>query len=368
MFKFIKIGLIFSFSASILYLNTACYSPTSMDQSIDVGAVDSLSYTSNTDAQIFEKETKFISENQTKEKEIDENNLEEIVKYSSNFTIGDYIKFGRYLNQDILWQVIAIENGNPVLFSNKILTLKAFSSSGDENNPCGPRADTRRNNRGSNFWATSTLRHWLNSSSNEGNVFTDYPYNPPKDKYLREGHNPYEKEAGFLSEFTPDEKKLIQPRTHKVLLADIDVHDEVNFKGQESHTYQWGQPNEALQNYDNAYYHKVTDHVFLLSIKELYEYVLSNEIDHKLKPTIMAIETSTIRPENLSSKSYWPYWLRTPSGSVSRRVRDIDAHGYVRDFDPFFSDRGIAPAISLVREIAPLSGNGTKDFPFILTN
>src|SRR5690606_34292540 len=49
------------------------------------------------------------------------------------FKKGDIIEFGNYNNEPILWQVVHIdENGNPLLFSKRILTIKAFDASGDK--------------------------------------------------------------------------------------------------------------------------------------------------------------------------------------------------------------------------------------------
>lgn len=42
---------------------------------------------------------------------------------------GDYIWFGRYLGEPVLRQVIAIADGCPLLFSEYILCLKAFTAS-----------------------------------------------------------------------------------------------------------------------------------------------------------------------------------------------------------------------------------------------
>jgi hypothetical protein len=39
--------------------------------------------------------------------------------------VGDYIRFGQYREQPILWRVIHLDrDGDPVLFSDKIITIK----------------------------------------------------------------------------------------------------------------------------------------------------------------------------------------------------------------------------------------------------
>lgn len=82
---------------------------------------------------------------------------------------GDYVAFGKYNDQPILWKVIKIDDGRPLLWSVYSLCFKSF----DDN---------------SNLWDTSKLRQWLNSS---------------------QGIDPYYNEVGFLSGFTPEEISAI---------------------------------------------------------------------------------------------------------------------------------------------------------------
>ena len=282
----------------------------------------------------------------------------------ADFKKGDYVQFGRYYGEPILWRVIAIEDGKPLLFSDRILTLKAFSSTGDIGNPAGPRADSDRNLLGSNYWKDSTLRHWLNSYKEAGQVFNDYSYNAPSADRLGNGHNPYDQEAGFLANFTQEERNAIATRTHKVLLANID--SEVKDGGSVAHTVRINIDN-VVQNHDTANYQMVTDKVFLLSVKELKEYVYDNGIDYIGKPTQLAVDNSTYTWSSLNSTSNWWNWTRSPSASFSSGVRYVRyGDGDVNSTLARYGSGGVRAALSLSSYVINASGSGTAEKPYMI--
>ena len=76
--------------------------------------------------------------------------------------LGDYIEFGSYDGEPILWRVLQIdEQGDPLLWSDKILCLRPFDLAG------ALHETKKRQMRGSNFWAGSMLRQWLNSAEQQ---------------------------------------------------------------------------------------------------------------------------------------------------------------------------------------------------------
>lgn len=95
-------------------------------------------------------------------------------------SVGDYVVYGQYRQEAILWRVIANDDDKPLLFSEYILCFKAFDA----------QAETPV---GSSDWKTSSLRRWLNSAV--------------ADEML------YAKEAGFLSSenFSQAETALLVP-------------------------------------------------------------------------------------------------------------------------------------------------------------
>src|SRR5690554_555744 len=84
-------------------------------------------------------------------------NLKPDVK-TSQVNIGDYIEFGRYLDEPILWRVINKDENGIMLFSDKVLCFKAFDAHGDDDEFTGKFGEFNRWGSGSNYWATSNLR------------------------------------------------------------------------------------------------------------------------------------------------------------------------------------------------------------------
>lgn len=115
---------------------------------------------------------------------------QEIQEVKIQLEVGDYIRFGRYNGQPIDWVVIHInDSGQPLLLSSRILTLKPFdaSESGTYNQNAGVTFDNKmprdqvysyysieelRAMKGSNAWANSNIREWLNSDQKKVNYST----------------------------------------------------------------------------------------------------------------------------------------------------------------------------------------------------
>lgn len=107
---------------------------------------------------------------------------------------GDFVFFGKYGGEDILWQVTDVSNGKPLLTSYYVICQKPFDA-GDE-----------KYKFGSSNWESSSLKKWLNSS--DTNVSYD---NPPDNGSVSGGWNSYDSEPGFLNEdnFTKIQKNMI---------------------------------------------------------------------------------------------------------------------------------------------------------------
>src|SRR5690606_3818013 len=137
-------------------------------------------------------------------------------------------------------------------------------------------------------YGTSNIREWLNSE--ETNV--SYTHNAPTEANVNNGQNEYADEKGFLAEgnFTATERAMLAPRTHKVLLAEIDSN--VKEGGTQAHVYDNSPINETVSNYDTSYYKMLTDRVFLLSVKEIYDWVAARGWEYKAKPTPEAVANS----------------------------------------------------------------------------
>ncbi len=268
-------------------------------------------------------------------------------------SIGDYVYFGQYNGQPILWRVIQLDQeGDPLFFSERIISYKAFDAA--ENEQFTKEKDRRVS--GSNRWFNSNIREWLNSES----PFVTYTSTAPTGEHLLDGHNAYEQEPGFLSLFTSKDREAIKPVLHKALLPQA---DESFFDGgSELHTYKNTSAKDAVANYDNAYFEKVQDAVFLLSIEELAEYVASRGWSYNKGATPQAL----IKDESgLAKDSLGSYWLRTPSAVNEEFVRYVYNGSFVYFTLANDGSFGICPALYLDLDLAQLrSGAGKIDNPY----
>ena len=49
------------------------------------------------------------------------------VHAAEHLKAGDYVQFGRYLNEPIIWRVIHVDETGPLLFAENILTFKQLT-------------------------------------------------------------------------------------------------------------------------------------------------------------------------------------------------------------------------------------------------
>ena len=289
---------------------------------------------------------------------------------AADVPVGNYLKFGAYLSQPIVWRVInkvdaaylaanpgsGLHEGDLMLLSDKIISIKPFDATG-ENLITGAGGDADRGLYGSNYWDKSNLKAWLNSSAGAGTV--DWlTYLSPTAARVYSSYNPYDAEKGFLADgnFNGVERSKIMPVTHKTILADTDAATAAKTGGTESHTYTSTNASAAVENYVNANYKDTTESVFLLGIKELNDYVYSNGVLGdgvtwtKAYPTGQAVTQSTAggyTDAGLNTGAYWYYWLRDSYASNSCNVRYVYTDGVVDYYYPYISIFGVRPALFL---------------------
>ena len=295
--------------------------------------------------------------------------------------IGDYIEFGKYDEQPILWRVIHIdEDGNPLIFSDKIISLKMFDAKGSYHK------NEDRKELGSNYWKDSNIRQWLNSSENAEEI--KWIQNPPSpentftDIGTKESFY-YDKEKGFLAEgnFTSEERSMIKTISHKSLLDEFDMDKKVG--GEETYFPAGLEIYLSVNNYDLAYYEIVEDKVFLLSTKEIDDYIWDNkkilgEEYHIGKPTKEVVKKANNKAlktdsgvKDLNKDEPHIYWLRTPISAPSGpfSISSIDENGNViMGISSIPSKGGIRPALFLDKSNTSIVyGKGTESKPFIVT-
>lgn len=174
------------------------------------------------------------------------------------FSVGDYITMGTYNNEDILWRVVDIdpENG-PLVVSDKGLTKREYDAKGT--NAQGSHARAVRES-GSDYWADSNIRDWLNSDSDTM-------------EYTCGNLPSYSQEKGFLTNFSDAEKAAIKTVQLKNLLnpADADYADggTEGYKWSNSYAGSLTYGGSQGANYDNAYYQYTEDRIFIPDVRQI---------------------------------------------------------------------------------------------------
>jgi len=281
---------------------------------------------------------------------------------------GEYLYFGRYYGEDILWRVIndPEKDDGALLFSEKIISMKSFDAAG---HAAGGRDDRRktRERYGSGYWPDSTLRKWLNSYDET----VTYLYFPPTEERVM-GRQNYEDEPGFLYNFTEVEIKMLKPYTHRVLLSPAEA--ELSEGGTEPYSYH-PEIAHSMDNFDSSYYQYVTDKVFVPGIDIIYNLVYSRNWSYFKTPTPSLVEEEGIFVERrnipFTSDTYWWYWLTTPFADSLRfmvvmATDRIGAQaGTISLLHPNDGNGGVAPLIYIPKFLNISEGDGSSSDPYL---
>lgn len=274
---------------------------------------------------------------------------------------GDYVYFGKYGGEPVLWRCIGVDDNGAFMVCENIISLKSFdaASAGAED----------RNLKGSNRWAVSALRKWLNSSETTVNYSTG---SIPEDKNVFLGENGYSDEAGFLSasNFTPDEVLLIKDSTIKTFVSRL---DSAEADGGES---VYLMPNDFANlgsNNETAFYEYTTDKMFLLSTEEMAD--MAQKFGRKsfyVNPTDYCVEQSGYTSSLLSTDKNWLWWFRDPlttdSGARTACAIAVDKQsdrGWLGAEYAYNDGIGIRPAFYMdVGGVSLSDGDGSYDSPY----
>jgi hypothetical protein len=279
----------------------------------------------------------------------------------SKISEGQYVEFGAYYGQPVIWQIINKAGDGLLLFSKDIIALKAFDANGDKTDGRDHIFGHRKKN-GSNFWEKSNIREWLNSS--QKNV--TYSHLSPENSRLAWGKGGYANEPGFLTNFTSEEQSLILPVTHKSILAHTDRNISTLQGGSELLKFDKDITKAGL-NYDSSYYIKVTDSVFLLSLDELKKYVYQKGMDIKGYLTPSALSHTDIIGSDHNISNPYLYWLRTPLAGAGNSTYYVDASGSL-DYAPAYGgNMGLRPALYVSYDTLRY-GSGSLEDPYRYTS
>jgi len=282
--------------------------------------------------------------------------------------IGDYVQIGTYYGEPILWRCVDIDENGPLMLSDKIICLKSFDAGASANS--SPNSHSRNSYRfsyGSNYWADSNMRSWLNSDAGAGNV-NWLCGNPPVESQVLDGHNDYADEAGFLTNFTQAELNAVKVVTQKSFVAYPEYENEIYTMGTAGHDYDYN-INEIVQNYDTAYAEYVTDKIFLLDVKQINAVYNNSNIlgeDYYIgKPTAQCVANSEYTNSSFTTENKCNYWLRSPRTTDDGHVRCVFSDGSVYNINAYYGNQGVRPAFYLnLSSFTATFGSGTESNPY----
>lgn len=200
-----------------------------------------------------------------------------------------------------------------------------------------------RPQRGSSYWTTSNIREWLNSDK----TTVGYTSNPPSSTYMGGDKYAYDKEAGFLTNFTKEEQNAIAITERRVWVQDMDSIARDGGGGTSGHAniygpgflsnYSW-----IAYSYKNYGYKKERDKVFLLSPFEAYWYLNRRDFSYN-RPL-----TQSAKNKNGTTASLANWWL---TGGTQWQDWDSGYYAQVSSQLVYYSDvnanLGVVPAIHI---------------------
>lgn len=303
------------------------------------------------------------------EKEIKESELLEKFNTPTQLLIGDYIYFGHFYDEPILWRVVSFDQErHPILYSEEILCYKAFdgADSGIYNSEIynekpNPTSIEIANALGSSRWRNSTIRTWLNSNQEQ----VDYLFAPPMASSMYKEEYAYDKEAGFLSHFTDLEYTALVSITHKTLLTDYQDVEILDIGGTLWNDMHSTYGSLTYGHYDDIRYENVNDKVFLLSSKEFTNWIVK-------KDGLAIAKQSKVIEKISPHKEEFALWLRTVSFRAENPLcvytdsRDEKYESF-NDYTASEADFGIRPALCINNKMINIvEGRGDKKAPFIM--
>lgn len=239
---------------------------------------------------------------------------------------GDAVAFGRYGGETLRWTVIhADETRGYLLWADEAVVFAPFDRADerrsgaaplDRTNATGGSEGTR--DYGSNDWASSDLRAWLNGD--------------------------------FLAAaFSAEERGAIQAAELRNALPS----DRIDGREGGARPHYWSAvPVRAEQNYDEAFYSTTHDRVFVLDVQQYGRYAYAR--------------TGGAVGGGCGPSEPAPCWLRTPYYSSSSMVRYVGDDGFIYHKDANATTVGVVPALYLRPNVTVAGGDGTDRSPYTI--
>ncbi len=221
----------------------------------------------------------------------------------------DYVLFGTYLGEPILWQVLKTEaDGRVLLLTHYVIAFKAFDAGGK--NAEFHKADSEK--YGSSVWGNCTLKEWLNSDE----ALVSYSHCLPEDKSVFGGYNAYNEEKGFL-------------------------HDD---------------------NFDISLKTMIAEDGIFVPDKNMLDGI-SKRVKSATKSALLANESPYIAS---GMRPVW-YWTSSPVNSNNVSVTTVTSSGGYYKALAYDGLTGVAPALYLKDAVVICKGDGTFDRPYLIS-
>ena len=256
----------------------------------------------------------------------------------------------KYNNSTIIWRVLGRNHdgqGTTSLEARDIITLKCFDAKEPTN------SDSNRQEYGNNRYLHSNVLQWLNSDA-AANAWYSAQHSADQkpdssNVWAQSGTpiNPYDTEAGFLSNFSAELKAALQT------VSKITAKNTVT---------------------DGGGYETVSSKVFLLSTTEVGLANENNVAEGSIYAYYQADNTNTRRLKNLATgaagnytgaSSPWLWWLRTPDSGNSYLARRVSTGGSLGSYSAFYGLYGVSPAYVLLSSVT-VSDNPDSDGAYII--
>lgn len=243
------------------------------------------------------------------------------------------VRFGKYLNAVIEWLPIDVNHAempeeSVLLLAKCILALRCFDAK-EPNNPTSTRAS-----KGNNDYTVSNQRQWLNSDQ-AGNQWysAQHAYDaPPSGANVQNGssnqsgYNPYQSKAGFLYQFTDQEKDMILSTTRTI----------------------GGYSGNGKTCIDKVFSLTSTEvGVETRSANGTKIAIFTNNDARVAFPTSQCVSDSTYKDTWFSTSQAWHWYLATSDSSYAEQAMKVDNVGGQSKTDAYFGMYGVRPALNL---------------------
>lgn len=252
-----------------------------------------------------------------------------------------------YYGKPIIWKIAdknheGYPSNSVTLITDKIIGVKSFDAKEPKN------SNSDRQDDGNNYYKHSNILQWLNSDVKDWYKPTHDADAPPASGNVDYG-SPYDKEAGFLTNFSLGFKREAMPTSLKTVRHSLDGGGSEN----------------------------VESKFFLASITELglgYENgiaegsklaIFTNDSSRKAMVTSEAYQNTSYRSDYFIPNNPWYWLLRTPDTSSSYYIRYINSGGSLSTSYAYFAYFGLRPLCNLKSKIV-VSENKDSDGAYTL--